>query len=691
MFKNNISKKIIISIVIICFFIASLIGVISIYKSKAIIKSEAEQALLQMAENKSKEFDKIFLEDELDVRNIELMIKNTLDIKKIKENENYMQGYQDMINPIVKSIAESTSNVEGLYVYFDPNLTKEAYSVWYTRADSGFQIQPQATLEEFDESDETMQWYYSAIKNKVAAWGEPYFDEDLNKTVISYSMPIYAKETLIGAIGVDVSIDSLKESVSKIKVFDNGYAFLVDKNLGFLAHKTFDSKESLDKVQKGEFKSVAEDMLKKDSNTLYYKENNEARLLSYSKLSNGFIIGFSVSENDLFKDINDLKLFIILAVLVAVVLSIGVAIFIGRKISTPIVKVTELVNTTANLDLRDNSRYDYLAENKDETGDIARAVGSLRQSLREIVSVIKENSGTTFELSKEIAKSSEDTIGSIETISKAVDELSQGAQEQAIKSQEGSEKLALLSEDIVEAARIGEVVRVETEKTNRISKEGAMAINTLSDKIKVNYEVTTTVSKNVEVLSSKSAIIEGIINTIQGIAEQTNLLALNASIEAARAGESGKGFAVVAEEVRKLSEQTTSSAKEIETMIQDMKIEVELTLNSMINLMQTSKEAEATMDESKSAFINIDNAVESTIENINVLVQKINSIDSSKDKVVENIYGISTIADESAAATEEVSASVANQVNNMNSISDGIEQLKDMVNKLDIVINKFNN
>lgn len=690
MFKNNISKKITISIVLICFFIASLIGVISIYKSKAIIKSEAEQALLQTAENKAKEFDKFFLEDELDVRNIELMIKNTVDINKIKESKNYMQGYQDMISPIIKSIAESTANVEGLYVYFDPNLTKEAYSVWYTRGNGGFELQPQATLDEFNESESNMEWYYSAVKNKTAAWGEPYFDKDLNKTVISYSMPIYANETLIGAIGVDVSIDSLKESVSKIKVFDNGYAFLVDKDLGFLAHKTFNSEESLDKVQNGEFKVVAEDMLKKDSNTLYYNENKEARLLSYSKLNNGFIISFSVSESDLFKDINGLKVFIILVVLVAAVLSIGVAILIGRRISTPIVKVTELVNTTANLDLRDNSSYDYLAENKDETGDIARAVGSLRQSLREIVSVIKENSGTTFELSKEIAKSSEDTIGSIETISKAVDELSQGAQEQAIKSQEGSEKLALLSEDIVEAARIGEVVKGDTEKTNRISKEGAKAINVLSDKIKVNYEVTTTVSKNVEVLSSKSATIEGIINTIQGIAEQTNLLALNASIEAARAGESGKGFAVVAEEVRKLSEQTTSSAKEIETMIQDMKIEVELTLNSMENLMNTSKEAEATMDESREAFVNIDNAVESTIENISKLVQKINSIDSSKDKVIENIYGISSIADESAAATQEVSASVASQVNNMNLISNGIDQLKDMVNKLDIVINKFN-
>ena len=76
--------------------------------------------------------------------------------------------------------------------------------------------------------------------------------------------------------------------------------------------------------------------------------------------------------------------------------------------------------------------------------------------------------------------------------------------------------------------------------------------------------------ENLSSAIEETKVIEKIIevsNTIQSIANQTNLLALNASIEAARAGESGKGFSVVADEIKTLSDTTSSEIGKVNDLI----------------------------------------------------------------------------------------------------------------------------
>lgn len=88
-----------------------------------------------------------------------------------------------------------------------------------------------------------------------------------------------------------------------------------------------------------------------------------------------------------------------------------------------------------------------------------------------------------------------------------------------------------------------------------------------------------------------------ILGIIKQVAKQINLLGLNAAIEAARAGEHGRGFSVVAEEVRKLADESTSSAVNIHDILNKLQISVELILN---NAEQNSgiiqKQAQSTQD-----------------------------------------------------------------------------------------------
>lgn len=75
-----------------------------------------------------------------------------------------------------------------------------------------------------------------------------------------------------------------------------------------------------------------------------------------------------------------------------------------------------------------------------------------------------------------------------------------------------------------------------------------------------NEERLATISRGI------ASETEEIVHTLKML----RLLSMNAGIEAARAGEAGKGFAVVAENVRKLADNTGSSAKNISELMKEL-------------------------------------------------------------------------------------------------------------------------
>ncbi|TWD43876.1 methyl-accepting chemotaxis protein [Pantoea sp. SJZ147] len=180
------------------------------------------------------------------------------------------------------------------------------------------------------------------------------------------------------------------------------------------------------------------------------------------------------------------------------------------------------------------------ASRRDEIGMTAKAFNHLIENVSASLTKVEASAQSVSSASAQISAGNED--------------LSSRTEEQAASLEQTAASMSELSETVRQTAENTRLASQLAKNAQEISEDSAGRVRRL----------LATMGD----IRGSSAKITDIIALIEGIAFQTNILALNAAVEAARAGEQGRGFAVVAGEVRNLAQRSSSSAREIKTLIE---------------------------------------------------------------------------------------------------------------------------
>jgi two-component sensor histidine kinase len=187
---------------------------------------------------------------------------------------------------------------------------------------------------------DTLDYYQLPKKTKSDVLTEPYYYEGV--FIVSYVSPIIKDEEFMGIGGVDVSLNYLDDTISDVKAFDSGYAFMTG-NTGILVSHPFNKdwigEKTLYDFNNPEISSAADNI--REGKSGYVKTTDpttgETVVMFYEPIRTGnFSFILVVPEEEMLAGVTTLSNKLLEISLLSIIFMAGVAYLIAMSFTMPI-------------------------------------------------------------------------------------------------------------------------------------------------------------------------------------------------------------------------------------------------------------------------------------------------------------------------------------------------------------------
>lgn len=521
------------------------------------------------------------------------------------------------------------------------------------------------------------EWYNAAMNEQRVTATSAYEDIATGEMIMSFAAPVIHNGKVVGALGVDVLLDSFTGSMGQIRIGETGYVTVFDSAKNILYHP--DSSLLMSNASEIAYSDNLKQAILNNQNVerMEYTRSGAVYHGSICYLEDtGYTILGLLPDAEYQKYITSTTWTIVFWFVTAIAILAAITVLLSKGMVKSVKNLAAVTHRIADGEL--DTKVDVITS--DEVGLVAEDVNVVASRLRtyilyinEITDVLREMGDGNFVFSLqqdykgEFAKVKTALLEAQKTISEtlksvvvAADQVASGSDQIAVGAQSQAQGATEQASSVQElAANLQEVTRQIGENTQTILETG-QKIDRVGEEVHDGEAKMKSMLESMESISENSEKVANIIKSIEDIAFQTNILALNAAVEAARAGSAGKGFAVVADEVRSLAGKTSEASKTTAELIQKA-------LDAVSQGKVMAEETSAAFEAVYASVNEVNENAHKVTENTTKQNEAIRQTTSGVDQISSVIQNNSATAQESAAASEELSGQA--------------QMLKDMVGK----------
>lgn len=533
----------------------------------------------------------------------------------------------------------------------------------------------------FDGKDYSDREYVKQAMEGNVYVSEPLISKITGELSIMVAAPLYSEgshgSSIAGVVYFVPPETFLNSIVSSIRIAPSSRAYMINRTGDTIADITLDTittqnieNQAQSDSSLKELAALHKDMRQGSSGFGSFQSSDGSRFLAYAPVNgtDGWSVAVSALQKDYLSDTYFGIIINLLVIGISVLASIAVALKLSGNISAPMQACAKRMKLLVEGDLKSPVPQ---VKGQDETAMLTRSTAEMVKGLNTIINdisyLLNEMANQNFDIQsshrdsyvgefqnillsmRNLKVELSNTIHQIDIsagqVSSASGQVSTGAQnlsQGSISQASAVEELAATINDISDSSQ----------KTAGAAEEAGHFVEQAGAQLGISVDYVKDLNAAMEKISTSSEEISKIISTIESIAFQTNILALNAAVEAARAGSSGKGFAVVADEVRNLASKSEEASKATKELI-------ESSIASVNEGSQVVNKVTESLERTSSIAANVTTKMEIVVEAVENQTTAIRQITEGIDQISSVVQTNSATAQESAAASEQLSAEAA--------------------------------